>query len=713
MEAVPEQIATILQNEILLKSESEQTRFFKTMDSRFLILIQNLIHYEKTAYLGFELLSKIAESDIENNSKEAEKILCESFKPFDHQNTFPLESRLAFLERILSKQSSHNLRKVGVNIVISGLQNQGPRMLTPSRGSKPLQGMPSVSWGDIFNYLDELATKIVDLSQDDDTEISELTYKIVPSSLSAYFEYLFYNRPENAIEKMAFFCEEAQLRSKFISIPKLYATLKRSKEKIDRELDKKENRDTKKYYKLSNHLSKLLDRLKENKTYLLQIVLSQEDYVSQSSFEVDLQKIALISVMNPAILSENNIAWLNSDESNHVFRFAQKLGEIDFNLIFLERIINSTVNEKDWRLFSGYFAGVSSWNLSFISKLLDQLECNVHLSIMICRTSAIIPEDPHSLDRIKSYLMRGIIQHSEIIGFMKLESWLKSKNSNEFIKFVQEFGKKGKKNCPTLLRYFGINNIYLMENVDERLNKLIYQCLLKNPSKQNLHEDYHYDRLAAFCIRQNIQLGYPLLEKRLLSNSTEEWQPISGNTNFEFWYVLYEADKKQAIQCVLTCAIKKPQNYILQDLLKIIPEADFESILFNFVTNQQMANLILDGMDPYSPINLTLTQKIFNIFPPDNKRQEVIIQRVINPMSWSDKEYLPSLIRVNNEIKKLLENGKNTKDTNVFFKSMSNQIQEAIALSEADGQPVFKRNFKFPKEENIPFKKWLGKKIPS
>jgi len=712
MEAVPEQIATILQNEILLKSVSEQTRFYKTMDHRFLTLIQNLIHYQKTAYLGFELLSKIAGLEIENISHDAEKKLCESFKPLDHQNTFPLESRLAFLKKILSKKSPQSLRKIGINIIHSGLQNQGPQILYPSKGSKPLQGMPSVTWGDIFNYLDEFAMKIEELSQDDDTEISELTYKIVPSSLSAYFDYLFYNRPENAIEKMAFFCEDAQLQSKNISIPKLYATLKRSMEKIDRELEKKEIQDTKRYYKLSNRLSKLLDRLKENKTYLLQIVLSKEEFVSQSSFETDLQKIALICVMNPAILSEYNITWLSSGESEHTFRFAYKVGEIDFNLNFLDRIINSAINGKDSRLFEGYFAGMSSWNLSFISELLDHLECGKHLSITICRTSARIPEDSHSLDRIKSYVKKGVIDHSQIIGFMELERWLQSENSNEFIKFVEEFGKKGKKSYPVLLRYFGANHIYLLENVDPRLTKLIYQCLLKNPSKQNPREDYYYDKLAAFCIRRNVELGYPLLEKRFLSNSIDEWRPIGNNTNFEFWNTLYEADKKRAILCALSCSIKKPHNYILQDLLKIIPATDYESILTELVTDQQKADLILDGMDPYSPINLALIQKIFNIFPPDKKRKDALIHRVIHPMSWSDKDYLPSLIQVINEIKNLLDSEKNTEDTIAFFKSMAEQIQEAIKQSESDGQPVFKRDFKFPEEENIPFKIWLSKKIP-
>jgi len=150
--------------------------------------LEELIFHEGTslrALLCLGLIAEIEPTNASNNSATGR--FCQCFRPLHSQVPLPLQCRLDLLKRLpLSNQSIVESRLLVIEVIKVTLNRWGYHFLREGRGNKPSDPMPHMTWGDVWNYQENLLQLLIELAQSNQSQVAEAARQSLPRAIAEF-----------------------------------------------------------------------------------------------------------------------------------------------------------------------------------------------------------------------------------------------------------------------------------------------------------------------------------------------------------------------------------------------------------------------------------------------------------------------------------------------------------------------------------------------
>lgn len=592
--AAPEKVASFVEGNLKALSQQERLTIAGKARRELMWILEELLFRKKTSAAAVRCLAMIAEAETEDCSNNATGVFIESFDPLHPQLPLPLHDRLSLLKDLFSPQNTVESRLIGIKTIESAFDGMKHFRLRRSSGAEPLDCRPSMTYNELWNYLDSLVDLLMATAQSNESVIAAAARTSLPRVLSEYASLV---RPTKAIEHFKTLVNDVLTKKINTNISDLSSALK----SLHRWLSEKKNKCDEKHAEGDN--TECLDQIEalinliEKGDYITEVKKwagnrTHEDHEYEVEdnghrvyrFEKELKSLAEEAVKNPEVLTDELLSWLCIEEALKSHIYFWWLGKLDIDKKLLPTIKAIAAKKGGAGAFSPYIGGISHNDRTYVNELLDRLaDSNEVTGEAIVKASSWLNGDLAGVKRVIKIITQEKVDPVFVRQTLNYCGWLKTLKPDEFILLSKSIAGAEMKNAAEIIEFFGLW-IHEKRPIEGELADFAWTCLEATPSVKG-HQPYDFDRLARKLAEFNIERAFHLLEKLLtLRDQREYWNPICNYRETEFWRFLHEVDRKRSLYTVLSLALENPDQCFgaVLDLEEVIDQERDADLLIEF-----------------------------------------------------------------------------------------------------------------------------------
>ncbi len=195
--AVPERVLAVLKQHVEPLSTDQVEKIEDGPRQEFVSIINQLLLRRRTSAEALRLSCIFAQPDENTRLSSTNSLFCPAFHPLHPQVPLLLDDRLAILQELCKPSYPLMQRFLVVKAASGAFDRMGSYFLRRSESYEPLDTCPSMTWGDMWRYLDGVVRLMLNLSNDEDVQVSKKARHELPMVLA---EYTIQARPDEGIE---------------------------------------------------------------------------------------------------------------------------------------------------------------------------------------------------------------------------------------------------------------------------------------------------------------------------------------------------------------------------------------------------------------------------------------------------------------------------------------------------------------------------------
>lgn len=641
----------------------EERKYLQYSERSTLIwALEELIFHEGTSLHALWCLGLIAEIEPTNaNNNSATGKFCQCFRPFHSQVPLPFQYRLDLLKQFsLSNQSTVELRLLAIQVIKTTLDRWGYHFLREVRGNKPSDSMPQMTWGDVWNYQENLLQLLIELAQSDQSQVAEAARQSLPQAIEEFSMLQFSPKiTTSAFQKAIDWVINEQISlpvSKLAdALNSVYSFYQEEKKKFgsDAEIEVEKLLESLNALRESLNKCEFAIRMKRWAGHCTSSHIEYElDEYGNHVYrdEQEAQILAQEVINNPSLLTKELLDWLCSAEAQEAHKFCFQLGRLDIDRRWITQIEQIGIRQDGIKIFSAYCGGLSQINRQFVSEYLDEVtkQGEVRAEAIVYATQKL-GGDLQGVNCMVRLIRDERVDPKFVEYVLEWGRWLAPLNSDEYLCLLEAIAGPDLINAAAVVKSLWMW-LHLEKTIEGRLADFAWHCLEVSNGE---HQDYHcFDQLALYLVRDDVGRGFELLEKLLLRQLTEYqcWNPISSNDQREFWHFLYSHDRKLSIEIPLKIAVEDSRQHSLISwhLQRIINQEENLDVLTEFAkSSETQAKVVCDILSSKSSAFWQIAFEIITQYSDSQDIKNALSYLVVEPNPMRSRlEYLRNGLNV-------------------------------------------------------------------
>ena len=489
---------------------------------------------------------------------------------------------------------------VGLQACEAALRRTFTITLVPTGGSRPPGTMPTMTWGEYWQYQREVLALIQEATNDPREAVRRRAKVLLPAAAENLVAQGTLGQAAEALEEVLSRLLGGDLEFDASGVAEAFWRGQKNLEKIVEELP-----DLVPYL---DRFAQVRERLKAApySVRLRQLVggwssIDEEGDTPLSRFEQQsarIEELARDACADPSRLDDDSVEWLLSGRAQRAGEFWSGLGKHDASRRWAVRIGELAQEERAANAFQGYLigwreddaAGASIW-------FKTQAESGQISPRGILFGALVAEEADDAAVRIAQLLGTQAIEPQLVAGMVQSPGWLEPVSEEPLLRVLTAIAGPGFEHAgpiPQLIDF----RFHVQPNVGPSLRDFLWHCLEARPKTPNSNAEYYCDVLAARLTKLDPERGFVLLDRSLRAPFEDRvWKPLWVGPRHEFWDTLCEIDRARALLIALEAAMDDNQQ-IGDQLLGDVVDADADhSVLLEFAARgEEEARIVADTL---------------------------------------------------------------------------------------------------------------------
>jgi hypothetical protein len=518
--------------------------------------LEETLYRVSSSEAALRAIALLAEAETEHYANNATGVFSECFFPLHPQFPLNLTARRSVLEDLLASDSPTTRKLLVVEAIRTALISHIGIALRRSDGAEPFDSPPQLTYGEIWDYYEQIVDMLMKEAQSDDAPVSKACGRALPSVLRGLAMSIPIERALSRLEAVAKWCLEHETD---ISVSELSAEvtwlLRHQREKAEACDEDKD---------LATAIARLEAMAKQLEDGDLEIQIRRWSggWHGDELTEIDggrtrfrsedvIPELAAQVFDSPDLISDDLLTWLCSPEAQKAHMLLYNIGERDKERRWLGRIQDVGREESGAIVFAAYFGGLSQSDRAFVSSRLDSLTESAEANgVAVVRATAYLGGDADGVTRVVQLLSSGRVNPELTALILSMGRWLDSLDSVDFERLICTIGGPDLEHalaCIDLFRMW----VYSGLPLEGSLAEFGWRCL-EMASDVGPNDSYACDVLADRLAQIDPEKGLHLVRELLrMPYEKRAWRPIDRHGQNLFWNRLLEYDRKLAIREVL------------------------------------------------------------------------------------------------------------------------------------------------------------------
>jgi hypothetical protein len=617
----PSRMLLILERYLLTSTREYRQAISGRSRRELMWALDQLLFRAATSKGALRLIWLLAEAENETWGNNATGVLQESFHPLHSQMPLPLDERVALLKERLSSTPTTETRLLAIKSIQGGLKGRPSLHLRHSIGPSPLDTRPHLTWGDVFDYLRDLAKILVSLAEEQ-AKGSQAALDVLPQSIA---ELAFHGLTAESKQHFKLLTDWALAEREGLDVSHLSSIMRRVREFcVDQTAKHNLPEDLRAQY------TDLISKLTEWQTSLEQAGFSTrlKLWAGGGSYRVpedwkrveeQLSLLAKEVIQAPSILTSDLMQWLLTASAKETRSFFYALGQEDHTLHFRNALETLGKNAIGTRAFAPYFAGWAKRDLEGAESRLDQLaELQAVSAASLLETTSWLDPTPRGLNRIRQVAPEDPEYTAAILG-----RWIDRLDPKEFTDLLHIIAGTNFEHASAAVNLLG-SWIYHQKPFDDELSAFAWRCIEHGPSKMPIRTagGWHFDELAAKLTESDPDLGFMKFRQLLTvpATTSREWVPMGMDGGKQWRETLRRRDRPLLFRTLLETSsanelAEEVLSWHLKDLLD--QEHDGDDLLDAIGNNAAYARISARWLVGSKPNFWKLAFMLLKKFPHD------------------------------------------------------------------------------------------------
>jgi DNA-binding MarR family transcriptional regulator len=617
--AVPERVAVVLEKIVIPLDVNARKQISGDFRRDLMWALDQLLFRKNTSIIALKIIGLLAEAENETWGNNATGVFCEGFHPLHRQMPTKVAERFLLLQDFAKSESSE-LKLLVIKAINSALQRTGSVTLRHSDGPVPLDSMPVMTYGEIWDYIDNMCDLMVSLAHDDDPNVSAEAFKDLPHVVaeSIIQTRSGINRATNGIEKFR------SLRQylggdKKVTVTSFSQSLNMICRIFSDDLDKEKVPKDRisEFQGYLNELIKIRESL-ENSSFELRLkrwagswTLEDDDVIRRKQgeeyrFQVELRKIAKEVIDAPEILTDNLLDWLTTSDAQKAHTFFFYLGELDTSQKWLKKLEERAAVKEGSAPFSSYCAGLKIHSFDKIRNRLATLYAkrSIHpLAILFTVSSFEVCREniEYIVGLINDNLLEpGVVERTLVCG-----RWIEKLSDDDFLVLLKGIIGQEYQYVSEVMDMMAMW-LHLKRSIKGKLAEFAWQCLESADPVGKRTDFYDYDEVASAIVEDDYERGISLAKKLILKEKDNKdfWNPVDRYSQRKFWDKLVSHNRKRSLKMLLDICQKNAEvrfsiTWNLKETLN--QDKDREYIVELALENERQAEILSECISSHRP----------------------------------------------------------------------------------------------------------------
>lgn len=611
--AVPHRAIDVLESTILPLDNANRLQIHGEVRREFMWTLEQLLFRRDTSLRALRIVGLLGDAETENCSNNATGVFCECFLAMHYQMPITLNERLDLLKEFSGQKQAQALRLLSIKAMSKALTGTGFQMLRRSDSLEPFEGMPAMTYGEIWDYMGGICSLLFNLAEDKDKNITEAVCDILPDVVARTTTQ---GRPEEGIKDFKKLLNWVTQLKK-INISKFARALnsvrRTFEDRVSKEdISEKDRNKLKGWLKELNQIKEELDS--ENFELRLKrwagawthddddSVLSHKggDY----RFQVELKILAKEAVEDPVKLNDDIMIWLLSSNAQKAHAFFVCLGEIDSDRIWLPKFEKLAKEEQGSNAFALYCYGLKKHSHEIIKSRLEELFDNTKIHpLATLYTISYFEACAEGVKRISDLIEKGLLDPVVAGTALRYGRWIDTLKDDELLVLLKAIaGKNFKYDAPAvnLLSMW----IHLKKPIKGKLADFGWQCLEAANPFSSRNDNYAYDQLASVLVKDDKERAFALAKKLIMSEEKDCWNPIDRYRSRRFWDELTRIDRKRALKMLLEICLLNPEHRftVTWNLKEVLNQVRDRDLIIEFsLADEKWAEILSECISSKKP----------------------------------------------------------------------------------------------------------------
>ncbi|GEM_PF-1434509 len=561
----PERMLRIMESE-LKDSPVEKRLEINGRERRAIVeALEQLLSRRKTVSSALNLIVLLAEAENENYSNNATDLVSDCFNTFQLQIPLTLYDKLKAFREFTSFQKPQRIRIITIEAAKSAFES-GFFFLRHSYGTEPLDSLPDCTYSELFDYMRDIADRLIELADDADIEVSEKALDNLPEMTA---ELAYKARMADAIDRLRIMAEWIKRNTHNLDITLFVEVLRNVSFFLQDNLDKP-NLTREMHEEYSKYLEELngIKRDLETGSFIIRMkrilgVWNSDDYEvdtesGKKRYQIEVENLASETVENSELLDDSMITWLLSPEAQKSRGFFYNLGKSDTNRKFLSLVQSFSNRTEAQDAFSAYFGGWGETDYKEAETCLLTLSGTDAVSpILFVNTAAWFKPDDILFHRVIGLISK----YPQTRNFLKRTlspNWLLYMSGDQYLDYLRTIIGEKKEHISDA---FHSLHSWIQNNrpLELPITDFAWECLDSKPVIKSRNDYWCIDYIASKLAEQDIERGFALLETSVseFKPGIEEWNPIYPFfESDQFWHTLFKAGKERLLEIMLSSSKK-------------------------------------------------------------------------------------------------------------------------------------------------------------
>lgn len=571
-------------------------------------VLEELLFREGTSRTALECVAMLAEAENETYGNNATSVFSECFHPLHPQMPLQLLERTDVLRDMFDEHQPQAKKLLGVTAIDTALGHSPAVSLRRSEGPDPLGARPGLTYGQIWDYVEQLADLLTAAAHSTDATIARTAQDKLPKVLAAA---ALQARPEQGLERLTRFVDWATSPGSHFEIADICDAVEHVHEEFARRQGGAAGEPRARLETVVRGIEGLARRLEEAdyatrfKRWIGKWSRGDHDEVvdehGDKTYRGDkeIRRLAREAVEDPDRLTTDLFAWLSGGGPQKAHSFAWWLGKLDEHGYWRAQIEECGTTDTGASVFAPYFGGMTQNDRQFVSQRLDELVVAGRVTgNAIVSASGYLGGDAVTVDRVVRLLSSGRANPDVAARILSFGGWIVPLEQEEYLTLVRALAGPALEHAMSVVDLFGMW-LYNRKPVEGALADFAWQCLEALP-RGSSNEHYDSDQLAAHLAASDPARAFRLLERALRQPyDRENWNPLHHHGERKFWSVLLELDRSRALRVTLGLALEGElaRFAITWDLREVVDQEQDAGVLVTFaLEGQRQAELVADSV---------------------------------------------------------------------------------------------------------------------
>jgi hypothetical protein len=628
---VPERVGALIHGQLIGTDLRSRQAIEGEARRSLMWALEELLFRDNTSRAALESIALLAEAETETYGTNATGVFAECFHPLHPQMPLHLADRADVLRSLLTEDQSPRRRIIAIRAIETALGYLPAVMLRQSEGLEPLGVRPSMTYGQIWDYIEDLAELLLTTVQAHETEVATAAAVRLPQVLA---EATVKARPESGMARLKTAVDWAIAGQFSMRIADVSEALVHVRDELNRRRSGAEKEVRARLEPLVGEADALIRRMDEAdypirfKRWIAKWGIGDhEDDVDEQGQHIyrgdkEIRKLAVEAIEQPVKLTDGLVVWLCTRDAQKAHMFAWWLGKLDQRRFWCERVERCGTSDEGAGVFASYFGGIAQHDRAFASQRLDELEASGTVTgAAIVGATGHLGGDGAGVARTVRLLSTARVDPDATARILSSGGWTASVTQEEYLNLVRAIAGQGLDHAMAVIDFFGMW-LYQGKQIQGDLADFAWRCLEMLP-RGSRNEHYDSDRLAAYLTRDDPERGFRLLERALAQPyDRENWNPLRQYGDRKFWSALLEHDRGRAISLVLRQALKGALERftITWEFREIVDQVhDAETLIAFAGQSKRAAELVAESVTAARPGFWTVAFRLIEANPKDER----------------------------------------------------------------------------------------------